>query len=185
MGTFWTISGSTWGQIKVFLEPVWGLLGAFGFISVFFWGVSFLGILNRIAAILEPLGTFWTISGLFRCRFEHLLDRFGVVLGSFSIILQCFVYGSFACVLCCFVVLFWAAGGQGYLAPRVELGETGGLSETTCQYTVGPGPVRGLFRPLGRCMIRWYVGFFFVSPAPSVEPTSSLLSESGRVVGGG
>ena len=163
MGSFWTISGSTWGQIEVFLEPVWGLLGAFGFISVFFGGVSFLGILNRIAAILEPLGTFWTISGLFRCRFEHLLDRFGVVLGSFSIILQCFVYGSFACVLCCFAVLFWAAGGQGYLAPRVELGETGGLSETTCQYTVGPGPVRGLFRPLGRCMIRWYVGFFCFS----------------------
>ena len=73
---------------------------------------------------------------------------------------RCFVYGSFACMLCCFCCSFLGGWCPGYLAPRVELGETGGLSETTCQYTVGLGPVRGIFRPLGRRIIRWYVAFF-------------------------
>ena len=68
-GIFLDHFGVNLGQIEVFLEPVWGLLGAFGFISVFFLGGVIFGNFESYCGHFGAIG--------------HFLDHFGVISVSF------------------------------------------------------------------------------------------------------
>ena len=88
-------------------------------------------------------------------------------------------YGIFLCVLFCFAVPFRTAGGQGYVAPSVELGKLEVSQRTPDTVPVRPGPVRGLSRPLGRCVIRSYVAFMFLRLHLLSQPVRFCLEQVG------